>query len=53
MQRCKDNDSGHKKCNEPDRSDNIVIHTTYYFQTWKSIVSGKESKIVNGVILYG
>ena len=42
MQRCKEHGSGRKKCNQPDRSDDIS-HTTYYFQIWKSTlhVSGK------------
>ena len=30
MQGCKEHDSGHKKCNQHDRSGNIS-HTTYCF----------------------
>ena len=36
MQRCKEHGSGHKKCNQHDRSDDIS-HAIHYFPQRKSV----------------
>ena len=41
----KERGSGHRKCNQHDRSDDIS-HTTYYFKHCKSIAQVVANKLV-------